>query len=203
MVAPRQNVLLGFRHPAGTYGGLRPLLEPDVTLTDFALAAAALFGGIWHGVFSGNRTVVGDGIWFATLAALALAAAALWHVTAILLQTGPWPGRLRLPAVAQVFGQLMIAIFLTDTFAVGAAGMLPALVLVFLLCLRQYRATHEPRIAIGLVGFALAALSGLVILLGISLHPRWGTPIAPYHVTQFVAFGLVFLSIPALRVYPR
>ena len=49
----------------------------------------------------------------------------------------------------------------------------------------------------------LAAVAGLVIVFDLSLHPRWATTLAVYHAVQFVAFGLVFLSVPAVLAEKR
>ena len=211
------------------------MLEPDVTLTDFAVAveslafcilltrrragnrkihwlfaalfaafgASSLFGGIWHGVFSGADSAVGRWVWFATMGALAIAAAILWHVSAALLPSGPWPGLIRRLAWAQLAVQLFISAVVTDDFLVGMIGMLPAIVLLFAVYLARWRKSPRPRALAGLAGIALAALSGLVIVFDVSLHPRLATANAVYHLLQFVAFWLVFLSVPAAASQPR
>jgi hypothetical protein len=211
------------------------MLEPDVALTDFALAAqcaalavvllirrsdnraleqrfAALFsalavasflGGTWHAVFSGPPTDAGRWVWLAAMVALALAAACLWFIAAMLVPSIPWAERLRMIGICQVAGQITLSGFATDAFAVGAIGILPGLFVLMALYLRIYMATRKPLVLIGLSGLALTALSGLVIAFGITLHPRWATPNAVYHVLEFLAFWLVFLSIPALCANPR
>ena len=205
------------------------MLEPDVTMTDFALAmecavfavllvrrgaqgdptnrlfaltfaalgASSLFGGIWHGFFSGAETQAGRWVWFATMAALACAAFLLWRVAASWIGQSTWVGRIRALAFVQFVVQLATSAFITDAFAVGAAGMMPPISLVTVLYAKRYRATRAQRALAGLTGFALAVLSGLVIVFDVSLHPVWATTHAVYHALQFVAFWLVFLSVPA------
>ncbi len=211
------------------------MLEPDVTLTDFALAAesvvfcvllirrragdravnrlfgalfaalgaSSLFGGLWHGVFSGAETVLGRWVWFATMSALALAAAILWHVSAALLPSGPWPPLIRRLAWAQLAVQVFISAVVTDAFLIGMIGMLPAILLLFAVYLGRWRMAPGPRALAGVAGIALAASSGLVIVFDVSLHPRWASADAVYHLLQFVAFWLVFLSVPAVASHPR
>ena len=209
------------------------MLEPDVTITDFALAiecavfallvarrgarghttnrqfaltfaalgASCLFGGIWHGFFSGAETQAGRWVWFATLAALACAAFMLWQVAAAWIATLTWAGRIRAAALVQFVVQLATSAFITDAFAVGAAGMMPPIALVMLLHAGRYRDNRSPRALSGVVGFALSVLSGIVIVLDVSLHSVWATTFAVYHALQFVAFWLVFLSVPAAGPY--
>jgi hypothetical protein len=214
------------------------MLEPDVALTDFALAvqcavfaalllrrtgerrgvarafaglfaalgAAAAFGGIWHAVFSGGATSgdgSGAGLWLAAMASLALAAAALWGIAAVLAPPGRWPALLRALALGQFAVQILVSAFVTDAFAVGALGMGPALIVLIGLYVRQALAAPGLRLGLGLAGLFLAAGAGLVLLFGVGLHPVWGTPNAVYHALQFVAFWLVFLSVPALRPASR
>ena len=205
------------------------MLEPDVTITDFALAmecavfalllarrgahgttnnrlfaltfaalgASSLFGGIWHGFFSGTETQAGHSVWFATMAALACAAFMLWQVAAAWIATSTWAGRIRAVALVQFVGQLATSAFITDAFVIGAAGMMPPIAFVAVLYAKRYRAIRSPRALSGVAGFALAVLSGLVIVFDVSLHPVWATTFAVYHALQFVALWLVFLSVPA------
>ena len=204
------------------------MLEPDVTITDFALAiecavfavmlarrsapgksimrlfaltfatlgASSLFGGIWHGVFSDTETQAGRWVWFATMATLAFAALMLWRVAGVWIGSNPWSDRIRAVAFAQFVVQVATSAFITDAFAVGAAGMMPPIALVVVLYAKRYRATRSSRALSGLAGFALAVASGLVIAFDVSLHPAWATTHAVYHALQFVAFWLVFLSVP-------
>ena len=164
------------------------MLEPDVTITDFALAmecavfalllarrgahgttnnrlfaltfaalgASSLFGGIWHGFFSGTETQAGHSVWFATMAALACAAFMLWQVAAAWIATSTWAGRIRAVALVQFVGQLATSAFITDAFVIGAAGMMPPIAFVAVLYAKRYRAIRSPRALSGVAGFALA-----------------------------------------------
>ena len=163
-----------------------------------ALATASLFGAIWHGALSDQDTSVARVIWFAAMCTLALSATALWYLAAILLQTGFWPAAFRIFAWLQLVVQILISALLSDAFGVAALGVLPPLVIVTILYFRHYSATRAPLALTGALGFALAILSGLVVVFEVSLHPRWASPFAVYHVLQFIALWLVFLSVPAV-----
>lgn len=220
--------------PTGRKSGCH-MLEPDVTLTDFALAvecavfagllfrrnkadeeiernfafvfaalgASSLFGGIWHGMFSASETTLGRLVWFTAMVALALAAFSLWQVAAALLPTGRWSHGVRKLSRVHLAGQVFVSAFVTDAFAVGAFGMVPPIAFVTALLFRRHEATCAPRALAGIAGFTLAIASGLVIAFGVSLHPMWATTLAIYHALQFVAFWLVFLSIPAAVAQTR
>lgn len=168
-----------------------------------SLAASSFLGAVWHGVFSDSDTVAGRWIWFATMAALAVASAILWYIAAALLRPGRWQGLTRRLARFQLVTQLVISAFVTDAFVVGAIGMsLPVVPLVHGY-LRVYKTTGARRALVGVAGFALAVLSGLVIVFDVSLAPRWASANAVYHVLQFVAFWLIFLSVSAVALQRR
>ncbi|WP_068115900.1 DUF6962 family protein [Tropicimonas marinistellae] len=198
---------------AGQNGAFAVLLLRQKTIDDrlrrafsaffAALGASALFGGIWHGFYSSGGTDIGPWVWLATMTALAMTAAALWLIAAACLPYRPWTNRLRTLAGVQLVAQTLIATFLTDAFLVGALGMLPAIVMVSALYVRDYLATRSPRLLMGLGGLVLASVSTLVIFAGISLHPVWLTPNALYHLLQVVACWMLFLSVGSLNVGSR
>ena len=50
-----------------------------------SLAVSSLFGGLWHGAFSGADTATGDAIWLVSMAALAGSAALPWLISGRLI----------------------------------------------------------------------------------------------------------------------
>ncbi|EPX78311.1 DUF6962 family protein [Salipiger mucosus] len=207
------------------------ILEADVTLTDLALAAecaafavillrrggtvsrlcalvfvalgaSSLLGALWHGMFSAGDTAAGRYVWFGTMACLALAATATLHLAAALVPDGPWPRRIRTWAKVQLVGQLVVSAGVTDAFAVGALGLVPASVLLAVICARVYARSGNCRALCGAGGLVLAVLAGLVIVADISVPPNLSA-IALYHLVQAVAFWMVFLSVPALASQPK
>lgn len=211
------------------------MLEPDVALTDVALAvecvafavvlrrrrvpdvkinrlfailfgslaASSVLGAFWHGVFSDVETALGALIWFGVLAALALAAFILWRISAALSSSLGW-ARAQIGLGLILLGaQITVSAFFTDRFAVAALGMLPPLCVLNWRYATLYRQAHSARALYGVTGLSIAALAGLIIMFDVTLHPAWATTNAVYHAVQFVAFWLVFLSVPALRAQPR
>ncbi len=167
------------------------------------LAVSSLIGGIWHGVFSDRSTVAARWVWFATMAALAFAAMALWFAAALLSPSHRWSNLIRRTAWIQLVFQLSVAAFVSDAFGVSAFAILPAVLLVTGLYSVRFHMTHDKRLLAGLMGFFLSIISGLVIAYDYSVHPQWASTNAIYHSLQFVAFGLVFASIPALSLQTR
>lgn len=168
-----------------------------------ALAASSLFGGLWHGFFSGPETAIGQWVWFCVMAALALVATLLWLISAALISSADRARVLRGVAFAQFVLQLSVSAFLTDSFAVAALGLLPPLGVMVSWYVARFKQTRARQALYGAAGFTLAALAGLIIAFDVSLHPRWATTQAVYHMIQFVAFGLVFLSVPAAASQTR
>jgi len=58
-----------------------------------ALGVSSLLGGLWHGVFSGRETALGQWVWLCVMAALALGAALLWLISAVQFSSAKWLSR--------------------------------------------------------------------------------------------------------------
>jgi Family of unknown function (DUF6962) len=193
------------------------MTEPDVTLTDFALAllaggfalalagggglaglyallfaalaVAALAGAVWHGWFSGQQTGPGGGLWLGVMLAVGVANLALWRLAAGLLGAPvlDWIGWGQLAAFA------LIAVGFSRSFLLTSAFSLPptlALLWAFLAGLGQ-------------PGYGLGAAALTVALAGAGLQAaRIGVPALRlshnglYHLVQALAFTLLFLAVP-------
>lgn len=180
-----------------------PLVRRLYAVLFGALGASSLFGGLWHGVFSGRETALGQWVWLCVMAALAVAAASLWLISAALLSSAKWACIVRRMASLQLIIQLSVSAFVTDGFAVAAIGLLPPLSVMIAVNAVHFGRTGARKALYGMAGFSLAALAGLVIAFDVSLHPRWATTLAVYHMIQFVAFCLVFMSVPVAAAHPR
>ncbi|MDW4551610.1 hypothetical protein R5H32_19900 [Defluviimonas sp. D31] len=162
-----------------------------------ALALSSLFGALWHGAFSDVDTATGDAVWLIAMAALAASAALLWLISGRLIPLAAWSRFAPWAAAIQFVLQVSVSAYFTDSFIVAALGLLPpmaATVAGYIIRAQSGQMIHG---ICGAAGVTLAALAGLVIAFDLSLHPRWATTLAVYHAVQFVAFGLVFMSVPA------
>ncbi|SNS61193.1 hypothetical protein SAMN05421757_102865 [Tropicimonas sediminicola] len=168
-----------------------------------ALALASLFGGLWHGVFSDAETGLGQWIWFCVMVALAVAAAVLWFISAALFCSETWARLVRMIAPAHLVLQISVSAFVTDSFAVATVGLLPPVISMIAGNASRFRRTGSRRALYGAAGFCLAALAGLIVAFEVSLHPSWATTLATYHMVQFVAFWMIFRSVPGGAAQPR
>lgn len=168
-----------------------------------ALGVASLFGGLWHGVFSGRETVLGQWDWLCVMAALAVAAALLWYISAALFCSAKWAPIVRMIALVYLLFQTAISAFVTDSFAIGTFGLLPPVFVMIAGNASRFRLTGSRKALYGAAGFSLASLAGLIIAFDVSPHPRWATALAVYHMVQFVAFWMIFRSVPGGASHSR
>lgn len=189
--------------------------EPDVTLTDFALAAicavfvvllagdgvlqalfaglyaalglAALLGALAHGWFWDRNRGIGKANWLVTMLAIGGANLFLWLIAARVFDWPAWLGN------AIAFGQAALyaglAIFVTRSFILSSGFSLPPT----LALLAGFLWVGNPLGAAGLAVALAGAVQQAAGWRGLGL-----THNALYHLFEAVAFVLVFLSIPGL-----
>jgi hypothetical protein len=192
------------------------LAEPDVALTDWALAVeafvlawlarshgaawvlffgsigvAGVLGGVSHGFFPDGGGLVATALWRATLLCLGLTAAAAAVAGSRALDGGLAVPARRLAAVLSSVYTIVVLAF-NDAFAVAVIAYLPAtlfLLGVFVVAARRARGG----------GAALAACGVTVLLLGTWV--QWRTIGAPalglthnalFHVIQMLALPLIY-----------
>jgi hypothetical protein len=199
------------------------LLEPAVTLTDFALAiecglfavwlnglrsarfqaafvilfaatgVAALLGGISHGFLPGS-----DIIWRATLIAICVAAFATWLIGARLALPDKFQKIVTILAALVFAAQSAYILFVGESFRVAVVSYVPAVLFLLLTFGLAYRRSHAQYLLVGIGGLALTFLAAAVQQLGIGLHSRYFDHNAFYHLIQGVAFFLLFWTARGL-----
>jgi hypothetical protein len=204
--------------------------EPDVTLTDFALAilcgtfavlaarwktgrawvvlfgsvgAGALLGGLVHGFFAEQGTRVHDVLWVLTLLAIGVTSAAMWFIGAD-IQLGARGARLvRQAAIAALLAYAWIVAFVDSHFYVAIAAYLPATVFLIVALVLFYRRAPSRALLLGILGLALTFVAAAVQQLRIAIHPVWFNHNALYHVIQGAALALLFVGARALTATPH
>ncbi len=203
------------------------MLEPDVTLTDIGLALlcfgfalalsarggiavdfallfaalglASLLGGIWHGWFSEGQTALAARLWLSTMLAIGLANTMLWLIAGDMLAAGRFAGVFRWIAGGQLVAYVYAALFLTRSFLLPSAASLPPTV-ALLLAFALAASTQAPLgIWAGIAGIVVAILGAVLQRAHVGLLALRLSHNGVYHVVQALAFGLLFLSVPAVE----
>lgn len=199
--------------------------EPDVTLTDYALALeCAVFcvllirGGPWTQSLRrwwtfffasvGTAALIGGTVhgflpgnavlWTATLLTLGATSLAAWMIGAHLLNL---PG-VRRAAIVLLVIYVGVVLFVRQEFLVAIAMYLPATVFLLVAMVQVHRSTPERELAIGIWGLALTFVAAAVQQLKVGVHPVYFNHNALYHVIQFVALWMVFVAARRLASRP-
>ena len=197
--------------------------EPDVTLTDFALAleCAVFFALIlraptrdpvlrrWWGWFFasvGIAAFIGGIVHGFVADDASPVGRAFWLTTLLTLgvtSVAAWMiGSYMLPtgdwlrrvAIALLIVYAGVVLFLSRAFLVAIAMYLPATVFMLGVMIAVYRRSPRRALAIGIGGLALTFVAAAVQQLKVSVHPVYFNYNALYHVIQFVALWMIFVA---------
>ena len=197
------------------------MLEPDVTITDYILAAqclcfalfiykkseniprlllfgslasAALLGGTVHGFLPDTSSPTYAILWRLALISLGGMTLAGWYIGSGFLKSKQAAGWIKKAALAQFFLFGAIILFHSQQFLLAALNYLPAAIFLFAVFLRDYFKTKEKAFLWGVIGILLTFLGSFIQITKISLHPVYFNHNALYHVIQFVAICLLFVT---------
>jgi len=203
------------------------IAEPDVALTDYALAlecavfawylrgpdvqprrfalffaataVAAAIGGTVHAFFPDGDSLVARLLWSATLLAIGIAALAAWAAGAALV-FAPAAARWVVRAAAlQFVGYSAVILAGATDFAVAIYQYLPAaLFLLLALAIGWVRQRAQP-LLFGFAGAVLTVLAAGVQHAQLAISARYFTYNATYHLVQAAACGLLFAYARAWR----
>lgn len=205
------------------------MTDPDITLTDFALAilclgfaialfhrsriaseyavlflalgSASLLGAVWHGWFSEAETALGRNIWLGTMIAVGAANLVLWLIAGEIFHQGRHALLFRWIAWLQFSGYVLAAVFLTRDFLLPSAASVPP-TLVLLLAFGLGIAAGGPTgFWLGVVGILVAILGAVLQFMHVGVPALGLSHNGFYHVVQAAAFTLLFLSVPAAERY--
>ena len=191
--------------------------EPDVTLTDFALALeCAVFCVLllrlrpghaslraWWVLFFatvGLAALIGGTVhgflpgnrvlWIATMLTLGVTSLSAWFIGSLLMRM-KW---LRPVAVVLLGLYAGIVLFVNRAFIVAIAMYLPATVFLLLAMVARYATSRERAVGFGLAGLVLTFVAAAVQQLKVGVHPVYFNHNALYHLIQFVALWLIFVA---------
>ena len=198
------------------------MTEPDVALTDYALALectvfayllqrkehalffgsaaiASLAGGTVHGFFLDDRTLGNAVLWRITLIAIGVTAASAWAVGARVLFPGPTARRISTAAAAAFAAYCVVTVFITQEFRAAVVFYLPAVVFLLVALSVAYARARERGILVAVAGLGLMFIAAAVQQARFALHPRYFNHNALYHLIQAVALWLLFLGLRRLH----
>ena len=198
------------------------MTEPDVALTDYALALectvfayllqrkehalffgsaaiASLAGGTVHGFFLDDRTLGNAVLWRITLIAIGVTAASAWAIGARVLFPGPTARRISIAAAAAFAAYCVVTVFITQEFRAAVVFYLPAVVFLLVALSVAYARARERAILPAVAGLGLMFIAAAVQQARIALHPRYFNHNALYHLIQALALWLLFLGLRRLH----
>ncbi|HYD18575.1 MAG TPA: hypothetical protein VEF76_08865 [Patescibacteria group bacterium] len=198
------------------------MLEPAVTLTDFIVAfecaavawclrtapagqmrtafflmfggigVGALAGGLVHGFFPEGETQ--QNLWLVVLASLGVMALAGWSIGALLLLRPKWAAVAQRAALAELVFYCWYISREDTPFSAALLNYLPATMFMLVGYIVFYRRQPAPPVLLGIAGLLLTFLGALLQSLKIGIHPTYFDHNALFHVVQFIAIYLIFLS---------
>jgi len=198
------------------------MTEPDVALTDYALAlectvfayllqrkehalffgsaaVASLAGGTVHGFFLDDRTLGNAVLWRITLIAIGVTAASAWAIGARVLFPGPTARRISIAAAAAFAAYCVVTVFITQEFRAAVVFYLPAVMFLLVALSVAYARARERAILPAVAGLGLMFIAAAVQQARIALHPRYFNHNALYHLIQALALWLLFLGLRSLH----
>ncbi len=198
------------------------MTEPDVALTDYALAlectvfayllqrkehalffgsaaVASLAGGTVHGFFLDDRTLGNAVLWRITLIAIGVTAASAWAIGARVLFPGPTARRISIAAAAAFAAYCVVTVFITQEFRAAVVFYLPAVMFLLVALSVAYARARERGILVAVAGLGLMFIAAAVQQAKIALHPRYFNHNALYHLIQALALWLLFLGLRSLH----
>lgn len=201
------------------------MLEPDVTLTDYALAVqCAVFLTLvlrrnppgplrkWWAVFFasvGLAALIGGTVhgflpesrplWIATLLALGVTSLAGWMIGSYLSGLG-W---LRPMAVALLAAYVGAVLLVTRDFLIAIAMYLPAALFLLATMIATYRRRSDRAVGAAVAGLLLTFVAAGVQQLRLAPHAVYFDHNALYHLIQFVGLWLLFVGARSPSMAPR
>src|SRR6266852_2139136 len=199
----------------------RGMTEPDVALTDYALAiecalfaslvrrreharffgaaaVASLAGGTVHGFFLDPRTLGNAVLWRVTLIAIGVTAASAWAIGARVLFPAPTARRITIAAAAAFAAYCVLMLLITQDFRAAVVFYLPAAVFLLVVLSVAHARARERGILVAVAGLGLMFIAAAVQQARIALHPTYFDHNALYHLIQAVALWLLFLGLRRL-----
>ena len=200
------------------------MLEPAVTLTDYLIAVeclvvclllrrasrgdmrfsftlmfagigiAAAAGGTVHGFFPDATSLPYAVLWRVTLLGIGVMAMAGWRIGAGLLLDVNMARLARSLASVEFALYALFVVFISQKFMAAIVNYLPAVLFTLWAFIWHYRKARARAVMMGIVALLLTFASSAVQMLKISAHPVYLDHNVLYHLMQFVAIALLYVT---------
>jgi hypothetical protein len=168
------------------------------TLFFASTGVAAFLGGTVHGFFPDTASAGYRILWPATLIAIGLTAMAAWIIGASLGVSKTAARYIRVLAALDLAVYSLVALFVTQSFALVVINYLPAAVFLLIVFFKLYGQKKTPDLLAGICGLLLTFVAAAVQAAGLALHPVYFSHNALYHVIQAVALFMIFRAARSL-----
>lgn len=160
-----------------------------------SIGLAAFAGGTVHGFFHVHGTFMHDMFWLTSMVSIGLMALSGWIIGISLLGVSK-----KITKAVKALAGLGFAAYIgylllvSQEFLIAILNYLPAAIFLLGVFIYRYCKTRVTPIILGIVAMTLTFVSSFVQQAKIILHPVYFDHNALYHLIQFVALFLLFLS---------
>ena len=163
-----------------------------------ALALAAFFGFVAHGLIVHKMSLAHRLVWRAVMLAIGVVSLAAWAIGARLIFSARI-SRLIIALVALAFAAYAVLVLSHQrSFVVAVVAYLPAALFLLAAFLLQLRRAPTPGLHAGIAGLLLTLVAAGVQQLGIGLNPVWFNHNALYHLIQALGLWLIYRAARGL-----
>ena len=200
------------------------MLEPAVTLTDYAITLECLVLSLLlvrksprsllrnHSVLFflsiGTASLMGGtvhgffpaSLWLRqlTLVAIGVTSLAMWRITALIVPNTQWQKAVELGANALFLFYVAVVIFISQDFLIAILVYLPPAICLLLLFGITFVRERSETAKYGALGILLSLVSSAMQQLKIGVHPVFFDHNAIYHILQGVSLWLMYLCFGRL-----
>ncbi len=168
-------------------------LKKITVLFFISLALGSFIGGIVHGFFPENGSIVNFVLWKATLLSLGLVALFSWFIAGIILLP-KYYNLIKKAALVEFLLYSAYVLFVNSDFKIAIYNYIPPIIFLLISFFYVYSKSKYYSI-IGIVGILMTFVAAWVQQARIIIHPIYFNHNALYHIIQAIAIFLIFITL--------